>query len=113
MLIPNLDCKVYKQTAPDVYGQVTSGPAIPERCCVVKLKKKSDATTVRADSGASRAHADEFITENRILLTPKTKAAIDDRLDVAGVSIRVKSMFPRFDILGRLDHYEVEGELWA
>lgn len=113
MFIPNTDCIVRKKGKPDVYGQTKTGPEYPERCAIVKLRYESAHTTVRADSGASRAHADEFVTSNRILLPASTHAAIDDQLEVRGYKIRVKILHPRLDVLGNLDHYEVEGELWA
>lgn len=113
MFIPNLPCLIRKKTKPDVYGKSGVGPAVPERCSVVKIKHLSVDTTKRGDSGASRSHADEFVTENRVLLLPKTNVMIDDQLAVIGYTIRVKSMHPRYSVLGELDHWEVEGEIWA
>lgn len=111
-MTPNLDCRVYKKGEADLYGQPQLGRAIAERCAVVKLKHDSQHTTVRADSGASRGHADEFVATSKILLMPTTTAELDDKLEVHGIAMRVISKWPRFDVAGRLDHYEVQGELW-
>lgn len=113
VFIPNLNCVIRKKGKPDIYGQVRAGASHPERCSIVKMRHESGETTVRADSGASRAHAEEFVLTNRILVASRTVAAIDDQLEVAGFKIRIKSMQPRFDVTGALDHYEVEGEVWA
>ena len=113
MFIPNLDCTIRKKGKPDLYGQAKPGAETPERCAVVKQRNESAHTTVRADSGASRAHADEFVMNNRILLRASTVADIDDQLNLLGFHIRIKSMQPRLNVMGQLDHYEVEGEVWA
>lgn len=106
-------CQVRKKSGRDIYGQSTLAAPVTERCAIVKSRLESQHTTVRADASASRAYADEFVSQNKILLMPSTRAEIDDRLDVAGVSLRIKTKFPRFDVWGRLDHYEVTGEVWA
>ena len=113
MFIPNLPCLLRKNGLPDVYGHSEPGPAAPERCAVVKIKPESIRTTLRADSGATRGHADEFIITNLVLLAKTTAAALDDQLEVIGHKIRIKMLHPRFNVLGQLDHYEVEGEMWA
>lgn len=113
MFIPNLFCTIRKKGKPDVYGQAKTGAEYPERCAIVKAKYESAHTTVRADSGATRSHADEFVTSNRILVAKTTKAVIDDQISVIGYKIRIKVLHPRYDVLGQLDHYEVEGELWG
>ena len=113
MFIPNIDCIIRKRGLPDLYGQIQAGAEHPERCALVKIRYESAPTTLRGDSGATRAHADEFVSSNRILLPAGTRAAIDDQIEVAGHKIRIKSMHPRLSVLGAVDHYEVEGEVWA
>lgn len=113
MFIPNLPCLLRKPGKADVYGYSVAGAGVPERCAVVKIKPESIRTTLRADAGASRGHADEFIISNLILLAKSTTAALDDQLEVIGHKIRIKLLHPRFNVLGQLDHYEVEGEMWA
>lgn len=113
MFIPNINCTIRKKGKPDLYGQATAGVERAERCAVVKMRNESAHTTLRADSSATRAHADEFVTSNRILLQSTTSAQIDDQLNLMGMSIRIKSMHPRMNVLGGLDHFEVEGEVWG
>lgn len=113
MFIPNLPCIVGKKRKANLYGEAGVGATYPERCAIVKYKEESVHTTVRADSGATRSHADEFVTQNRILVAATTKAALDDRLEVIGFKIRIKAMRPRYNVVGQLDHYEIEGEEWG
>lgn len=111
--MPNLPCVIRKRGKTDVYGKTSLGSEMPERCGIVKAKYKSVDTTKRGDSGASRSHADEFISESRVLLMPKTAAEVDDQLTVIGFKIRIKMKHPRYNVMGKLDHWEVEGEIWA
>jgi hypothetical protein len=113
MLRPLNSCTITPRTGVDRYSQATLGSPRIERCSIVKAIKTSQHTTVRADSSASRGYADEFVMTNKILLLPTTIATIDSKLEVAGVSIRIKSMHPRYDAFGILDHYEVTGEAWV
>lgn len=114
MLTPNLDCWISRQfpDSHDLYGQPVLGSRVRERCAVVRLRDEAKHSTVRADSSASRGHAEEFVTSNKILLLAGTIARLDDKLEVLGIQMRVTSVFPRHDVSGRLDHYEVQGELW-
>lgn len=110
MFKPNLPCTLRRKTGTDQYGQPTFGAPIPERCSIVRLKTVMDRTTVRADSSATRGHAYEWVSQSRFLLRPSTLAQEGDRLTVNGAAVRIVSMFPRHDVNGRLDHYEVDGE---
>ena len=80
---------------------------------MIKNRLYEQHTTVRADASATRSYAEEFLLQNKILLTPKTVASFDDKLEVAGAKILVVSLNPMFDVWGRLDHYELIGSAWA
>jgi hypothetical protein len=102
-----------KVTGRDTYGQGTLGDPIAEKCMVVKNKHTDRHTTVRADSSASRGYADEYTTENRFLVAVNTQIEHDDQIAIAGLLIKVKVRHPRYDVFGKLDHYEIEGEPWG
>jgi len=68
---------------------------------------------VRADSSASRGNAIEQQVDSVILLPTTTQARIDDIIDLAGVKLRIKARHPRFDVGGRLDHYEIHATMWS
>jgi hypothetical protein len=102
-----------KQEGYDLYGQAKLGVALVEYVGVVKLEQSAQHTTVRADSSATRGFADEFVTSNKFLLARTTKVSIDDQLTLMGIAIRIKTLTPRFDVWGSLDHFEARGETWA
>lgn len=100
-------CTIALPVPTDVYGTPTFGPARPARCAIVKLLKQAKHTTVRADSGATRGHADETIAEAVLLLSNKIEPEIDSAVVVRGIALRVISVRHRTDVSGKLDHYEI------
>jgi hypothetical protein len=107
MLRTNLTCIIRQKDGTDVYGLPLHGKRKKEACAVVKRILRNDKTSVRADSSASRGNARELEADIIILLTPNTTAEIDAIIDFAGDTFSVKSMHQRYDIKGKLDHFEV------
>lgn len=61
---------------------------------------------------ASRGSAWENSASTRFLFYPNVSINIGDRIDVAGMTLRVASVFPRYDIDGVLDHLQVDATPW-
>lgn len=97
----------------DVYGKPLPSVNYTERCAVVKLEIHSRKSAVRADTSATRGNARELTADSLILLKPTTVANIDDVIVVAGYELRILSKQPRFDVAGKLDHYEVTASVWS
>lgn len=113
MFRPNKDCIVGKTGAMDVFGQRTTSVLKRERCSIVKFDIQNLQSSVRADSSASRGAAQEEVADILILLTANTVAVIEDTLTVAGRTLKIASMEPQYNILGKLDHYRVKCEMWS
>ena len=114
MFKPNIACKVHRSSgAADVYGQPLPSTVISEKCAIINLNMKSLKTTVRADSSATRGAASEEVLDAFLLMTTGTKAEIDDVVEVAGIKIRVTRKFPRHNLQGVLDHFEIGGMIWS
>lgn len=112
MVVFGVKCTVTKRGRRDVYGQESPGESFTEKCAVVKLKEVSKHTTVRVDSGATRAAADEMTLDAVLLMMRDTKVEVDDFVDIAGASrMRVISKRPRYSVGGKLDHLEVGCEI--
>lgn len=114
-MTPNVDCMIYihSEASFNRAGEPQLIPARRERCAIIRLHNKIQHTTVRADSGASRGHAEEETNDCKVLLQVDTVARVNDKIVVAGIGFRVLSLFPRFDLNGTLDHFECMGEAWA
>jgi hypothetical protein len=114
MFRPNIRCVIQLASGKnDVRGQPIPGPNVPERCAVVKLVTKNEKSSVRADSSASRGNALELEADSVILLTTGTRAQIDDIIIIGGYKLRIMAKQPRFDVSGRLDHYEINAAMWG
>lgn len=114
MFRPNLPCRIQLSSGKnDVYAQPIPGSQVSERCAVVKLIISNEKSSVRADSSASRGNAMEEEAMSVILLQSTTKANIDDIVEVSGVKLRIKAKHARYDVSGRLDHYEIQATFWS
>lgn len=114
MFRPNLNCRIQLASGKnDVHGQPIPGRYVGERCAIVKLLISNEKSSVRADSSASRGNALEEQATSVILLPITTKAMIDDIIEVANVKLRIMGKHPRFDVAGRLDHFEIHATYWS
>jgi hypothetical protein len=108
MFIPNMDCKVRRVIGTSVYGKPTFGNLEPAMCGIVRLEEMSEKTSVRADSSASRGSAMEDKILSRILVPESVRLKQGDELIVAGFTLVVQSVWPRFAIDGRQDHWQLD-----
>ena len=114
MFRPNQNCFIQKSSGKtDVYGMPVPGAKVKERLAIIELNIASEKSSVRADTSASRGNAQELEVVSKFLLAKTTAAQINDILIYGGHSFRVKSMFPRHDLQGSLDHYEVTCTFWS
>lgn len=113
MFRPNTNCVIGKTGSVDVYGQRATGKLYKERCAVVTFEIQNIQSSVRADSSASRGAAQEEVANVVVLLSKTTVAAIEDTLTVAGRTLKIATIEPRFNVLGKLDHYRVKCETWS
>lgn len=110
---PNQFCFVKAQAGYDIYGMAKFSLRKKERCAVVKSILQTEKSSVRADSSGSRGNAREITADLVMLLEPKTTAKHDAIIELHDNLYIVKSMHQRFDIRGKLDHYEVGCSYWS
>lgn len=109
MAILAVPCTIIKVTGHDLFGQEKLGRRRNEMCGVVKLYVEATRTTVRVDGGATRGAAYENTGLAKLLLSPNTIAEIGDiLLTDAKTRYRIAKKFPRYTVMGKLDHYEVD-----
>jgi hypothetical protein len=114
MFRPNFNCQIQKTTGKtDVYGMPVPGRKYNERCSIIDLNVRNEKSAVRADTSASRGNAREFEANAKLLLTKNTAGEIDDMIIVNGAEFRIASKFPRHDLQGNLDHYEITCTYWS
>jgi hypothetical protein len=99
----------------DASGERIFGEPISTFVAVVGLSSSYAATNLGSSTSglsASRGSAWENTASTRFLLSREEVINIGDKLDVAGLSLRVSSVFPRYDIDGILDHLQVDAKPW-
>ena len=104
----NVPCKLQTKAGNDMYGQPKLGTPIPSVCAVLKFVTHSAKTAVKADNSASRGHALELIADIKVLMPKTSTVKVEDFLTVYGVTASVSSVRPMFNVMGKIDHFEVE-----
>lgn len=99
----------------DATGDRLLGTPINTHVAIVGFARSSVPTNLGSSTSglsASRGSAWEDSANTRFLLYPNVVVNIGDRFDVAGMSLRVFMIFPRYDIDGLLDHIQVDAKPW-
>ncbi len=114
MYIPKQTCVVTTASnETDVYGKPIPGARHKERCAIVAIIESDEKTSVRSDSSATRGNAREILYDAVILFGPRTKAKMHDIVQVNGYKMEVMTVQPRYDIDGKLDHYQFDLKIWT
>lgn len=108
MFTPNQKGTFKPKTGRNLDGEETYGDPLPLALSVVRLAARSEKTSVRSDSSASRGQADQMVAESVILT--KNLLGVDDLVEIVGMTLRVIGTHPRFTVSGALDHWEVSLE---
>lgn len=109
MFIPNATCRLYRHTnIKDLYGAYVFDAPVTVRCSVISLDLKVAKTSVRVDSSASRGRAEEEVGLATLLFLPNTQITEGDVVQVDGQVLEVIRLFPRRDVLGKVDHITVD-----
>lgn len=108
MFIPNNTCYIRRAGGVNRNGEKTFSPKESIRFGLVRFDLKVEDSTVRADSSATRGNVKEFHASGRILVPVSVKPNYGDIVIVEGRVFRIKEVEPRFNVLGFLDHYELD-----
>ena len=109
MFRPNTTCQLIKKAQGyNKYGEESFSAPVTVPCAVVRLDFMTQNSTVRADSSGSRGNAGEFLADARLLFKTDVDVEVDDLVIAYGVSLKVKSVFPRISVNGVYDHNQVD-----
>ena len=104
-------CVITKAVGMDAAGRPILGESIEEACSVARF--------MGAESGlvAQLASAPQYPTADRladavILLRITTRAAVGDRIEVAGVKLKVVGISQNYDSVGKISNHIAEAVLW-
>lgn len=113
MFRPNLKCKLATYEKADGYGKRQYGPWKTVPCAIVKLVQESKKTSVRTDSSATRGTAQEILANARLLFPKYVSLKPGDRVSILGFELTVVSVFPRHNVLGNQDHWEIDFNVYG
>ena len=111
MFIPNGYCQI-RSLLPtfNAYGEPDYGPKTTIPFAQVRYDTGITDSTVRADSSATRGNVKEFKASGRCLVPVTIKPTWGDIFIIHGKTFRAKQVEPRYNVLGQLDHYQVDYE---
>jgi len=96
----------------DFRGQPNFSAKRKIKVSVIYFRAGENSTSIRADRSETKARAEELNGKVRLLLDPKDKIRVGDRLTMFNQDLRVRSIFPNNDMNGRLHHNQVDLTLW-
>lgn len=114
MFLPNTTADLYYGGAKNFYSE-RAFATVPKKIeiGIVHLNKMAKPTSVRTDSSASRGAATEFVSQSKILVSADTPVVVGDKVIIGAASLVVTGIEERYDVDGKLDHYEVTLENWS
>lgn len=113
MFRPNVPCTIIAPGPTDQYGKASDGSSTSALCGIVNLTTLSARTSIRTDASATRGSAREQEAMVEILLPITAKVGFDYIIVVNGKRFRVVKIDPQFNVVGQLDHYQVNCDDWS
>lgn len=111
MFRPNTSCLLHRRTGVvSIRGEVSYLPPAKTPCGVVKTAAKLMKSSVRADATSSRGRTDEEQGETRLLFPMSVDIGQGDIVEIDGFVLSCVQVFPRRNVLGRLDHKDCRFE---
>jgi hypothetical protein len=69
-------------------------------------------TSIRTDKSGSQGRADESVVQGRLLIENRVEPTGGDLITVRGTTYKILDVFPRFDMDGLVNHYQVDIGRW-
>lgn len=96
----------------DRFGRSGFSDPIPFGLSVIKLDTTVQPTSIRTDKSGSKSFADEPTVSARILSDTLLPHDAVVSIGLVAERYRVMGVFPRYDMDGRVNHYQIDLTLW-
>lgn len=83
------------------------------RLSVIRLESDVNPTSIRTDKSGTKSRAEEKLHVGRVMIAANEVFKVGDQLDLHDIRWEIDSIHPRFDINGRLHHYQVDLQAWG
>jgi hypothetical protein len=108
MFIPNTTCDLYVRTdTADNFGNFTYLPVQTVKCAMIDLSLIVQKSSVRADTSGSRGQVEQQQGDAMFLFPKTVSIKLGDVIFKDGFWLEAIQAYPRRNLLGRLDHYQV------
>ena len=108
ILHPNNSCVYYRASGVDKYAKKTFDAPETIECVLISVNIDMVKSSVRADADASRGRSEGLNGQARLLLPDCFKPAEGDYILIDEMWLEVKAIFPRKNLFGDLDHWQVD-----
>jgi hypothetical protein len=109
MFLPNTRADLYRRAATaNNFGRFSHDKKRSVPCGVIYLNVSAQKSSVRADTSGSRGQAEQMEGDARILFPIFVKVNVGDAIFKDEIWLEVIEVEPRRNLLGQLDHYQVE-----
>lgn len=109
---PTLRAKKFIRDGYDETGQPNYVQSEEIRYSVVNLEHGISQTSIRADKSGSKSRAEEPVRTGRILVSPYDTVENGDLLIIRGMQWRVSAVKYRYDMVGKIHHFQVDLTTW-
>lgn len=110
---PLAKAKLYRSTGYTIDGTVELGTPVEIGIAPVRLNSSVSQTSIRTDKSGSKARAEEVSYDARILIVPDAEFTHGDIIELFGLNYRIEVIFPRHEMTGQLNHYQVDLIRWS
>lgn len=111
--IPQIYGRIQSVAGFDRVGRPRFGPPRRVGISVIRNEQQSKTTSIRTDKSGSQGNADEVVVKGRLLLETHSNPKIGDLVSFMGETHRIDKVFPRLDMDGLINHYQVDIERWV
>lgn len=110
--IPQMRGTLRSPTGYTITGDTQYGLSRKIGLSVVRIERQTQPSSIRTDKSGSQGRADENVVQGRLLIEAKGVPANNDLVTVRGTTYRIVDVFPRYDMDGLVNHYQVDIERW-
>jgi len=110
--MPQMRGQIKSPTGFSVTGEATYGRSRSVGLSVARIEKATQPTSIRTDKSGSQGRADESVVKGRLLIENRIAPLNGDLITVRGTAYEILDVYPRYDMDGLVNHYQVDIGRW-
>ena len=110
--IPQMKGQLKSPNGYTATGDATYGKPRQVGVSVVRLETMVRPTSIRTDKSGSQGRSDEMVLDGRLLLDNGSSPKGGDLIEVRGITYEIVDVYPRYDMDGLINHFQVDVKRW-